>query len=242
MYLVQRAYDQILCKNDLDDSIRLEISKRATEAGIEMIIGQEVDITQKNLDSVRDVLKMYEQKSGWLIGLALASILFVSPLKDSLDRKIGQEIASVMRAVMSGRIIVGIIQGLVAYLGFIFFGVSNSILLAALVTIIAILPLIGPLFVIIPVALYQISFGFYLPAIGLILWGVFIVGLIDNIVGPILIESKTNLHPFLVLIAILGGFGLFGPVGFIAGPVLLGVVYALFRTFPLIYNEHKKNI
>ena len=167
-------------------------------------------------------------------------VLYVSPLDDEVDKKIGHEIASIMRAVMTGRIVVGIAQGLAAYLGFLFFGIDQAILLAALVTIIAVMPLIGPLVVIIPVALYQLAIGAVLPAVGLILWGIFVVGLVDNVIGPLMIHSKTNLHPFVVLIAILGGFQIFGLVGFVAGPVLVGIVYALSRTLPLVYAEQTK--
>lgn len=167
-------------------------------------------------------------------------VLYVSPLDDEVDKKIGHEVASIMRAVITGRIVVGLVQGLAAYLGFLFFGIDQALLLSALVTIIAVMPLIGPLVVIVPVALYQLAIGAFLPGVGLVLWGVFVVGLVDNVIGPLMIHNKTNLHPFVVLIAILGGFQIFGLVGFVAGPVLVGIVYALSRTLPLVYAEQTK--
>ena len=167
-------------------------------------------------------------------------VVVTSPLDDALDEKIGEEVTSIMRAVLSGRMVVGIAQGLATYIGFLFFGVGNALLLATVTTIISVLPLIGPLVVIVPVALYQIGLGDTTAAIGLIAWGVFVVGLVDNLLGPMLIHSKTNLHPFIILISILGGFHIFGPVGFVAGPVVLGITYALFRILPFIYNETKR--
>jgi len=164
-------------------------------------------------------------------------MLKASPLDNKFDNIIGHRIASIMRAVIRERLIVGIIQGAAAYLGFVFFGIDHAMLLAAVTTIIAILPLVGTMFVILPVALYQLAIGAMLPAIGLILWGTFIVGLVDNIVGPLLIHDRTNIHPFIVLIAILGGFQLFGPVGFVAGPVVIGVVYVLFDLLPVVYEK-----
>ncbi|PIR38195.1 MAG: hypothetical protein COV34_01075 [Candidatus Zambryskibacteria bacterium CG10_big_fil_rev_8_21_14_0_10_42_12] len=166
-------------------------------------------------------------------------VLYISPLDDAVDKKIGHEIATIMRAVILGRIFVGVIQGLAAYVGFLFFGIENPLLLTALVIIVAILPLIGTLFVLAPVALYQFAIGATLPAVGILLWGIFIVGLVDNVVGPIFIHGKTRLHPFAILVSILGGIHMFGLVGFVAGPVLLGVVYALFKMLPLVYGEIK---
>lgn len=167
-------------------------------------------------------------------------ILYTSPLEDSLDETIGKEIVSIIRAVISGRLVVGLVQGFATYLGFIFFGIENALLLATLAALLAILPLLGPILVIIPVSLYQFALGDTFPGVGLMLWGLIVVEFIDNVLGPILIHSRTNLHPFVVLISILGGFHVFGPVGFVAGPVVVGIVYALFRTMPMIYRESKQ--
>lgn len=166
-----------------------------------------------------------------------AYALDTSPLDDDLDRRIGREIASIIQAVISGRVIVGIVQGVATYVGFIFFGISNPLILSAVVSIIAILPLLGPMIIILPIVLYQFVLGHMFVAIGLLLWGLFVVGLIDNFLGPILIHSKTRIHPFIVLIAILGGFHIFGPIGFVAGPVVVGIVAVLFRILPLVYAE-----
>lgn len=167
------------------------------------------------------------------------SILYTSPLDDTLDVEIGTEVATIMRAVIAERLLVGVMQGFAAYLGFVFFGVGNALLLATLVTIIAILPLVGTLIVILPIVVYQLIIGLTLPAIGLLLWGIFIVGLVDNVIGPLIIHGRTNLHPFIVLVSILGGIHIFGPVGFVAGPVVIGMIYALFRTLPTIYHESR---
>lgn len=192
----------------------------------------------------------------WIISIAILSlslfyllkdghklyegVLYTSPLADTIDKKIGKEVASIMRAVVSGRIIVGITQGFVAYLGFKIFGIGDALLLAVITSIIAILPLIGPMLVIVPISVYELVTGMYYSGIGLLLWGIFIVGLIDNIIGPIFIHSKTNIHPFVVLVAVLGGVQLFGIVGFVAGPVVVGIIYALFRVLPVTYRESRE--
>ena len=69
-------------------------------------------------------------------------------------------------------------------------------------------------------------------AAGLIIWGMTAVGLIDNLLGPILIERGVKIHPFLILLSALGGLALFGPVGFLAGPVVLALLFALMDLYP----------
>lgn len=56
--------------------------------------------------------------------------------------------------------------------------------------------------------------------IGLLIWGICAVGLVDNFLGPILIERGVQIHPFIILLSVLGGIAFFGPIGFVAGPVV----------------------
>ena len=69
----------------------------------------------------------------------------------------------------------------------------------------------------------------------LILWGIFIVGLVDNILKPKIIGAKGKIHPVLVLLGVLGGLRTFGIIGAIIGPIIL----ALLTTFIKIYEEEK---
>ncbi len=73
MYLIQCAHEQIISKNSLSDSQRLAIAKRAHDTGKYMVLGQERDVTQIGLKTPEDIVRMYERKSGSLIGLALAA-------------------------------------------------------------------------------------------------------------------------------------------------------------------------
>jgi predicted PurR-regulated permease PerM len=74
-------------------------------------------------------------------------------------------------------------------------------------------------------------------SIGLLIWVVFAVGLIDNILAPYFINRGVKIHPFLILISVLGGISFFGPVGFIAGPVVLGLLFALLELYPVIMKN-----
>lgn len=64
-------------------------------------------------------------------------------------------------------------------------------------------------------------------AVGLLVWGVVAVGLVDNFLGPKLVGRGMQLHPLAVFIAVLGGLAFFGPLGFILGPLVMSVCLAL---------------
>ena len=96
------------------------------------------------------------------------------------------------------------------------------------------MPGIGTTIVTAPAVIFLFFTGEIVSAVGLLLWSMLIVGLVDNLVGPYLISRGNNLHPFIILIAVLGGISLFGPIGFIIGPV----VVTLFLVLLEIYNQY----
>ena len=77
-------------------------------------------------------------------------------------------------------------------------------------------------------------------AIGLAIWGGLIVGLVDNFLRPILIERGVKLHPFLILLSVFGGISLFGPIGFLVGPIMLSFVFALIDVYPQVMRPQGK--
>ena len=132
-----------------------------------------------------------------------------------------------INSVIKGSLVIAIIQGILTGLGFTLFQVPNPALWGSIASITALIPGIGTALVLIPGILYlffsfKIGLGF-----GLLAWGILAVGLIDNILGPTLVGRGTKIHPFLVLFGVLGGIQLFGPAGFIAGPLILSLLFAL---------------
>ena len=86
----------------------------------------------------------------------------------------------------------------------------------------------------IPAVGYLFFLGEPVNAVGLLIWGVIAIGVVDNFIGPYLMSRGNNLHPFVILIAVLGGISLFGPIGFIIGPVFI----SLFMVLLEIYNSY----
>ncbi|HBK34710.1 MAG: hypothetical protein UU08_C0012G0007 [Candidatus Uhrbacteria bacterium GW2011_GWE2_40_58] len=160
-------------------------------------------------------------------------ILALSPFDNEVDAKIIHRIASTIRHVVFGILVLAIIQGLFAGIGMTIFGVPGSVIWGAFTIIAALVPLVGSALVLVPAVIYLFMIGNVGSAIGLALWAALVVGLSDNIVAPYLIKGTTHMHMFLVLISILGGIQIFGSIGFIIGPTILAaflVVIDLYKS------------
>jgi predicted PurR-regulated permease PerM len=71
----------------------------------------------------------------------------------------------------------------------------------------------------------------------LLAWAFVAIYFIDDILEPIFVNQTMKIHPFLILISILGGIALMGPIGFIAGPVILSIFFALLNMYPLLVSD-----
>ncbi|MBP9843170.1 MAG: AI-2E family transporter [Candidatus Pacebacteria bacterium] len=161
-------------------------------------------------------------------------LIKVSPLPDGEDEVIFERMARAVRAVAIGTLLIALIQGTLVALGFAIFGVPRAILWGTFASLGALMPGIGTTIVTAPAIIYLFFTGSTTMAIGLLIWSVIIVGLVDNLIGPYLIGRKNNMHPFIILISVLGGIGLFGPIGFIIGPVTVTLFFVLLE----IYNQY----
>lgn len=167
----------------------------------------------------------YLLKDGQKLRQAVATF---SPLPEAQTEKLTTSLKRTLEAVMRGSLLVAIFQGILIGVGLWLFGVPRAILWGSVGAITALIPGIGTAFVTIPAIAYLvITKASIFMIIGLILWSVLIVGLSDNILRPFLLNRSISLHPFLLLISVLGGLIVIGPIGFIAGPVILSVFTSL---------------
>jgi len=160
--------------------------------------------------------------------------ILLSPLSDDYDRTILGRLEGAVTSVVKGALLVALIQGILCGIGFALFGVPNPMLWGGVAAIAALIPGFGTSLVLLPAIIYLFFFSTIFSTLALTVWGVLAVGLIDNILGPILIRRGLKIHPFLILLSVLGGLLLFGPVGFLAGPVALALLFALFEIYPLL--------
>jgi predicted PurR-regulated permease PerM len=157
----------------------------------------------------------------------LETLISYSPLSDEYDRAILKKLKVTINSIIRGSLAIAVVQGLLTSIGFMIFGVPNPVLWGSLSAVAAVLPAIGPSFIIGPAVVYLIVTGSTPAAIGLLVWGVIAVGLVDNLLLPKFMAHGARIHPLLILASVLGGLHLFGPSGFLLGPLVLGLVYAL---------------
>lgn len=171
----------------------------------------------------------------------IKSLVKISPLPDAQDEVIMERLAGAIRSVATGTVLIALIQGVLTAFGLWLFGFERAILWGVIAAFGALIPGIGTLIVFIPAIAYLAFFGMYTQAILLSVWGVLAVGLIDNFLGPYLISRGSKLHPFMILLAVLGGVSVFGPIGFVVGPVLVSLFMVLLELYSLHISDHKKN-
>ncbi|MCF7815503.1 MAG: AI-2E family transporter [Candidatus Pacebacteria bacterium] len=165
-------------------------------------------------------------------------LVYLSPLKDIDDELILRRLAVAVRSVALGSVFIAIVQGVLTAVGLSIFGFDRAILWGCIAAFGALIPGVGTTIVFVPSIIYLFATGEHLSAVALALWGALAVGLIDNLLGPYVMSRGNKVHPFLLLMSVLGGIVLFGPVGFIIGPVIL----SLFLVFLELYNVHSNEL
>ena len=145
------------------------------------------------------------------------------PLQPQHTERLMTQFATVVRATVKGNIVVALVQGALGGLAFFVLGVPGAVLWGAVMALLSLLPAVGAVLVWGPVAAYFFFSGEVVKGIGLTLWGAVVIGLVDNVLRPILVGKDTRMPDYLVLVATLGGIVVFGLNGFVIGPVIAAV-------------------
>lgn len=162
-----------------------------------------------------------------------------SPLPNEHDEKFINTIKSSIDAVLKGRLLVALAQGALIGTGFAIFGVGSPVLWGFVGAIASLVPLLGTSIITVPAVAYLLLSEHYGAGIGLFVWSLLLIGLIDNFISVIFIKSKIRIHPLVILFAILGGVELFGAIGLLVGPVAVSAFLALAKIYPFFVN-HKE--
>lgn len=166
------------------------------------------------------------------------TIIGLSPLANRHDESIFRRLTLAINSILKGSLLIATLQGFTSGIGFAIFGVPSATLWGLLAAVGALIPGVGTASVILPAVIFLFATGEQTSAIGLAVWGVVAVGLIDNFLGPVLVGRGVRIHPMLVLFAVIGGLQFFGPLGFILGPLLLSLLYALLDIYRSLYVRH----
>jgi len=155
----------------------------------------------------------------------------LSPFSKEYQKKFYEKFESVTYSAIYGELIVGVSQGIIAGIGFFICGVPHAWLLTVLLTVASILPIIGPWLIWIPVDIYLFLNGHTGSAIGLLIYGLFIINWVDTIIRPIIVSKGTKMNSAIALIGMTGGLYVFGIMGLIIGPLILAYFILLVEAY-----------
>jgi len=159
------------------------------------------------------------------------------PLSDENTNEIVKNLKKSINRIFKGTFIIAIAQGILAWFGFMVFGVPNAVIWAVVAGVASFVPSLGTSVVSVPAILFLYLTGMEIQAFGLLLWSALLIGMIDNILSPYIISKDTEIPSLLVLFSILGALALMGPIGILVGPLILSLLYSLIA----IYKKELQN-
>lgn len=171
-------------------------------------------------------------------GTLLERLLYYMPLSNEEEALMMQRFVSITRATVKGTLVIGVIQGTLAGIAFWVAGIDGSAFWGTMMVVLSIVPGIGAALVWVPAVIYLFVTGQMLAGTLVGVWCAAVVGIIDNVLRPVLVGRDARMPDLLILVGTLGGLYLFGPIGFIVGPIVCG----LFLTAWDIYGTAFKDI
>ena len=167
--------------------------------------------------------------------MMIQAILRLSPLDAGRTRELLDQFDSVTRAVVVATLLSAFVQGLLAGLGFYVAGVSSVFLLTALAMLLTLVPFVGAAIVWAPVCLWLFGVeGRTTAAVLLAIYCLAVLSTIDNVVKPLMLHGRSNLHPLLALLSVLGGVQALGPIGILVGPMVVAFLQTLLN---MVHSE-----
>ena len=171
-------------------------------------------------------------------GAALAGRIHAAiPLEAGIKRDLAGKFVTVIRATVKGNVLVAALQGALGGLIFWLLGIHAPVLWGTLMAFLSLLPAVGAALVWVPVAVYFLVTGAIWQGVVLIAFGVLVIGLVDNILRPLLVGKDTKMPDYVVLVSTLGGMSLFGLNGFVIGPVIAAMFMAAWDLFAKAREE-----
>ena len=232
--IVQRLLDRF----DIDlDSLRQQLTNAGMQAG-QYIAKQALTIGQNTAQFVLSLVIMLYLTFFFLRdGEKLVQLLIKAlPLGNTRERALFDKFAQMTRATVKGNLVVAMVQGALGGVIFWMLDIQGALLWGVVMAVLSLLPAVGAGLIWGPVAIYLLFTGSVTQGIILIVFGAGVIGLVDNVLRPILVGRDTKLPDYLVLISTLGGIVLFGINGFVLGPLIAALFIAFWDIFIREFN------
>ncbi len=172
----------------------------------------------------RDGSRLMDQFQAW------------TPLSERYEGLIVDTFQGVASATVLGSLLTAVAQGVAGGLVFWILGLPNAVLWGSLMALFSLVPVVGTGIVWVPWTLYLLAVGSWVKAIVLVAAAVLFVGMIDNVLRPLLIEGKAKMHTLLVFFSIMGGISHFGIIGMIIGPIIVALGLTFLKLYRIEYE------
>lgn len=213
-------------------SLQAKLSEGAAQVS-QTVARQAINIGSKTFDFLVSMFVMlyllfFLLRDGQSLAIRIKHAI---PLSSKYKQRLFTNFTTVIRATVKGNVLVAVAQGALGGLIFWFLGVHAPLLWAVVMAFLSLLPAVGAAIVWAPVAIYFLVTGAIWQGVVLIVFGVMVIGLVDNVLRPVLVGKDTKMPDYLVLLSTIGGMALFGLNGFVIGPVVAALFLACWDLF-----------
>jgi len=206
----------------IGSNVNMKPSGGSSVASVQAVLGGVSEFAMTTL--ITFFLLYFFLRDKWKILQTLQSIV---PLAPGETAQVEHKMRDMIGAVVYGTLTVAFVQGILGGGMFWALGLPAPLLWGAVMALVAVLPLFGAALVWVPAALFLLADGHWEKALILTLWGGIVIGLIDNILLPMLMKNKVAMHTVPVFIAAMGGLFAFGATGIVLGPLVLALAISL---------------
>lgn len=161
----------------------------------------------------------------------------LSPLPIVYEKELFTKIRQMVKAIVFGVFLTSIVQGILGGIGFAIVGISNPVFWGTAMAFLSLVPVVGTALVWAPAAIVMAILGSYGAALFLVLWGLFLVGTIDNFLKPYLIGNRAHTYPLMTFLVVLGGIIVMDLKGLILGPIMLVVLMSFLHIYEAEYKR-----
>jgi predicted PurR-regulated permease PerM len=215
--------------------------------------GRIIDLSRQAVQSLGGILLPLISKTGTLVmhffimlfimfyafrdgDTMLGYFLDILPLSHSHENLLVERVRFIVRAVLVGMVLTAAIQALVAMIGFKIVGIP-ALFWGVVLGVSSFIPLVGIALVWVPVAAYLAASGKLWAALFILVWCGLGVGTIDNFLRPYLMQGRSGMSTLILFFALLGGIQLFGPIGLLYGPMILGLLAVMLYIYRLQHSR-----
>lgn len=153
------------------------------------------------------------------------------PFNEVQKERLAGQIKDMIVSTVYGGVVVAIIQGILGGIAYAFIGIEAPVMWGMAMSVMSFVPLLGTFAIWGPTSMYLVIEHNYTQGIGLFLFGVFVISMVDNVLKPLIIGSRTKMPTIIILFSVLGGIKLFGVIGLVMGPLITAVFISVFEIF-----------